>query len=184
MLEQVPSTTSRSIREHRQCQSETQDSHQGGQRGATYLKSFCVTFAPLQEQFIHLDEGEEETLSHIGQLVGERTFHLFPPHAPDSIIVTLQPGDALFFNHNVWHRGTPNSPDSTCMFLYLDTAGATNSKKWGFEQILDDATHHGTVAQAPGRHFVMAEAVSLLEVPALIQNAYRDPAYVTNIQGN
>lgn len=141
-------------------------------------------FAPLQDQYIHLDEGEEETLSHLGQLVGERTIHIFPPFAEDPIIVTLQPGDVLFFNHNVWHRGTRNSPESTCIFLYLDRAQAKNSKKWGFEQILDDATYHKTIAQAPGRHFVLAEAVSLLEVPTLIQNAYRDPAYVTNIRGN
>ena len=38
-LEQVPVTTSRSIRKHRKCQSAAQDSHQRGQRGAT-----CLTF--------------------------------------------------------------------------------------------------------------------------------------------
>ena len=39
----------------------------------------------------------------------------------------------LLFNHNVWHRGTPNCEDSTCMFLYLDSSPYTRPDiGWSF----------------------------------------------------
>ena len=93
-------------------------------------------------------------------------------------------GDAVVFNGNVVHRGAVNEPGSTALFMYFDPrllkkATSAFNKVW-----MADAEYEEFCSSVPegSRHFVFESALSLLEVPTLINNAYRDPAYVSNIK--
>ena len=54
---------------------------------------------------------------------------------------------------------------------------------WAFNKVWTDVEYEEYCASVPegSRHFVFETALSLLEVPTIINNAYRDPAYVSNI---
>ena len=115
--------------------------------------------------------------------MNSRTFNVF--NGVEELVVTLNPGDVLLFNHNVWHRGTPNSEDSTCMFLYLDTSPYTRPGiGWSFHGFdPDDYSKFALMVPEGSRHFVYKEARSLYEVPTFINSAWRDPAFLSNIVG-
>ena len=134
----------------------------------------------LQDQMIHRDAGVASTLSLIVQLIDQREWHIFNGH--DMIQVVCNPGDILIFNHNVYHRGTTNSHESTCIFMYFDKEKLDAG--WAFSDLYEEEDYHA-MCDTPEfngcRHFVYEEAISLKEVPCIINNAYRDPAFVKNI---
>ena len=116
----------------------------------------------------------------IVQLIDTREFHVFDGH--EMIQVVLNPRDILLFNHNVYHPGTINSHESTCIFMYFDKDKL--DADWAFSDLHEEHVYHA-LCDTPefngGRHFVYERALSLKEVPCIINNAYRDPAYVNNI---
>ena len=120
------------------------------------------------------------TLSMIVQHIDIREFHIFNGHEKKQVV--LHPGDILLFNHNVYHRGTINSHESTCIFMYFDKEKLDAG--WAFSDLYEEEDYHAlcdTPEFKGGRHFVYEQALSLKKVPCIINNAYRDPAYVHNI---
>ena len=71
------------------------------------------------------------------------------------------------------------------MFLHLDSSTCTRPDiGWsfhGFEP--DDCSQCALGVPEGSRHFVYKEAKSLYEVPTFINNAWRDPAFLSNIVG-
>lgn len=98
--------------------------------------------------------------------------------------MVLQEGDTLVFNHNVWHRGTKNNGDSTCMFIYADTRPGFESGV-GFEDasLRTESEHKKICSEShpASRRFIYKEALSFLELPTILNNACRDPVYLENI---
>ena len=135
-----------------------------------------------QDQPRHTDDGIPQTLSFLLCLVGKREFHIFDGDL--CIPLTLHAGDAVVFNGNVVHRGAVNEPGSTALFMYFDPRPLKKAT-WAFNKVwMTDEEYEEFCSRVPegSRHFVFESAVSLLEVPTLINNAYRDPAYVSNIK--
>jgi hypothetical protein len=98
-------------------------------------------------QYMHKDRGWWHSLSVFVCL--ERRRVRFGCPGRDDFVVTMEAGDVLLFNGNVWHSGLQNADSSAVLFYYFDmdpfaidharAQAGDNLSRFGFTIMLDES---------------------------------------------